>query len=167
MTQLVSNGFRFDGSGYVVLSTSQTGWKPAVKVQITMKFKTYAPNGLLFFAGKDRDFISVELRDGLVLYQYDLGGGRVQMTYGFKEVNDGNWHYVQVNRVNKTGMVFVDSDGSMFEMFFRGFCWAVLYKHVLLGCNSASFQMYSFLISILPYIFVYTFLGLFKHLEFW
>jgi len=76
-----------------------------------MKFKTYAPNGLLFFAGKDRDFISIELRNGRVVYQYDLGGGRVELEYLFKEVNDGEWHDVQVNRRNTSGMLFVDEDG--------------------------------------------------------
>ncbi|WAR24784.1 LAMA-like protein [Mya arenaria] len=111
LTSVVSNGFRFDGAGFVILSTSQTGWKPAVKSQVSMKFKTYAPNGLLFFAGEDRDFISIELRDGKVLHQYDLGGGRVQLEYKFKEVNDGEWHDVQINRRNKTGMLFVDGDG--------------------------------------------------------
>ncbi|XP_052778102.1 laminin subunit alpha-like [Mya arenaria] len=111
LTSVVSNGFRFDGAGFVILSTSQTGWKPAVKSQVSMKFKTYAPNGLLFFAGEDRDFISIELRDGKVLHQYDLGGGRVQLEYKFKEVNDGEWHDVQINRRNKTGMLFVDGEG--------------------------------------------------------
>ena len=111
LTSVVSNGFRFDGSGFVILSASQTGWKPAVSSQVSMKFKTYAPNGLLFFAGKDRDFISIELRNGRVVYQYDLGGGRVELEYLFKEVNDGEWHDVQVNRRNTSGMLFVDEDG--------------------------------------------------------
>ena len=105
------SGFRFDGKGYVVLSTAKTGWKPAVNTQIAMRFKTYAENGLLFFVGDGmRDFLSVELKNGEVLYQFDLGGGRVKIQYPLK-VNDGEWHDVQVNRLNKTGMVFIDTNG--------------------------------------------------------
>lgn len=113
LTSVVSNGFRFDGNGYVVLSTAQTGWKPAVKSQVSMRFKTYASTGLLFFAGDGkRDFLSVELKDGEVLYQFDLGGGRVKIKFEGK-VNDGEWHEVQVNRLNKTGIVYVDGKGGM------------------------------------------------------
>ena len=103
----MSNGYRFDGSGYVVLDKTQTGWKPAVNSQVSMRFKTYAEEGLLFFAGEGRDFLSIELRDGMLLHQFDLGGGSVQLQSKIK-VNDGKWHYLQVNRQNKTGFLFVD-----------------------------------------------------------
>jgi len=72
-----------------------------------MRFKTYAEEGLLFFAGEGRDFLSIELRDGMLLHQFDLGGGSVQLQSKIK-VNDGKWHYLQVNRQNKTGFLFVD-----------------------------------------------------------
>ena len=106
----MSNGFRFDGMGYVILSAKQTGWKPAVKSQINLSFKTYAENGLLFFAGEKRDFISIEVRNGTILYQFDLGGGRAQLTNPFWKVNDGKWHELQVHRTNRTGYMFYDND---------------------------------------------------------
>lgn len=116
LLSVVSNGFRFDGSGYVVLDTVQTGWKPAVTAQVSLGFKTYAENGLLFYAGEGRDFLSIELRNGRLLHQFDLGGGRVQLKAA-KKVNDGEWHYVQVNRVNKTGVMYVDQEYCKYDLY--------------------------------------------------
>lgn len=116
LLSVVSNGYRFDGSGYVVLDTVQTGWKPAITAQVSLGFKTYAENGLLFYAGKGRDFLSIELRNGRLLHQFDLGGGRVQLNAA-KKVNDGEWHYVQVNRVNKTGVMYVDQEYCKYDLY--------------------------------------------------
>lgn len=109
MTSIVSNGFRFDGSGYVILSTKDTGWKPVVKSDVSLKFQTYAANGLIFFAGDGkRDFISIEVNNGKILYQFDLGGGRAVLESDVM-VNDGKWHDVMIQRINKTGLMFVDN----------------------------------------------------------
>ena len=107
---MASNGFRFDGSGYVVLSKKVIGWEPSVTAQISLRLKTYADNGLVFFAsdGK-RDFISIEVKNGKVLYQYDLGGGRANLTH-YTMVNDGEWHSVQVSRRDRTGVMYVDEE---------------------------------------------------------
>ena len=109
LTSIVSNGFRFDGSGYVILSTKDTGWKPVVKSDVSLRFQTYAENGLLFFAGDTlRDFISIEMLDGKIVYKFDLGGGRAVLESDVV-VNDGKWHDVMIQRINKTGLMFVDS----------------------------------------------------------
>lgn len=109
LTSIVSNGFRFDGSGYVILSTKDTGWKPVVKSDVSLKFQTYAANGLIFFAGDGkRDFISIEVNNGKILYQFDLGGGRAVLESDVM-VNDGKWHDVMIQRINKTGLMFVDN----------------------------------------------------------
>lgn len=85
-----------------------------MKSLVNLRFKTYAEDGLIFFAGDEkRDFISIELLNGEVLYQYDLGGGRAELQNPMK-VNDGEWHEVQVNRLNKTGYVFVDGEACKF-----------------------------------------------------
>jgi hypothetical protein len=62
-----STGYRFDGSGYVVTNSKQYRMRERSDVQL--KFKTTVPDGLLFLAGKGNTFLSVELRDGNVLYQ--------------------------------------------------------------------------------------------------
>ena len=121
----MSNGFRFDGTGYVILSTKDIGWIPAVKSEVALRLQTYAENGLVFFAGDgNRDFISIEMRNGKILYQFDLGGGRAVLESDVL-VNDGKWHDVMVQRINKTGQLFVDSQQG------RDFFLATLFKMAL------------------------------------
>jgi laminin alpha 3/5 len=62
-----STGYRFDGSGYAVIKSKPYRMRERSHVQL--KFKTTAPNGLLFLAGRGKTFLSVEIRDGNVLYQ--------------------------------------------------------------------------------------------------
>lgn len=37
-----------------------------------MSFKTFAPNGLLFLAGKENTFMSLEIKNGKVFYQVGI-----------------------------------------------------------------------------------------------
>lgn len=60
----MTNGFRFDGNGVVVLDVDR--FRPSKASMVSLKFKTYADNGLMLLVGKDRDFMSLELRDGKV-----------------------------------------------------------------------------------------------------
>ena len=62
-----STGYRFDGSGYAVINSRPYRMRERSDVQL--KFKTTVRDGLLFLAGKGQTFLSVELRDGNVLYQ--------------------------------------------------------------------------------------------------
>lgn len=62
-----STGYRFDGNGYAVVSSRPYRMRERSDVQL--KFKTTARDGLLFLAGKGHTFLSVELRDGNVVYQ--------------------------------------------------------------------------------------------------
>ena len=41
-------------------------FRPSKASMISLKFKTYADNGLMLLVGKDRDFMSLELHDGKV-----------------------------------------------------------------------------------------------------
>lgn len=109
LTRIISNGFRFDGRGYVTLSAREVGFKPNKEGSLILKFKTYAQNGLLVFMGKDRDFISLELRDGHVFYQYDLGGMPAQLKSN-KTYNDGQWHTIEAQRIDQDGFLRVDID---------------------------------------------------------
>jgi hypothetical protein len=62
-----STGYRFDGSGYAVIQSKPYRMRDRSDVQL--KFKTTVPHGLLFLAGRGNTFLSVEIRDGYVLYQ--------------------------------------------------------------------------------------------------
>lgn len=72
-----------------------------------LSFKTYAEDGLLFYMG-GMDYLSLEIREGKVVFQYDLGGGAAllesQNTY-----NDGNWHTVVIDRNKRNGILSINN----------------------------------------------------------
>ena len=109
MKSVVSNGFRFNGKGYVKLSASKVNFKPAKKSNIILRFKTYADNGLIFFMGKNRDFMSLEMKEGRVLFQFDLGGMPAKLITP-KTFNDGQWHKIQAQREEQIGVLTVDGE---------------------------------------------------------
>ncbi|XP_022314761.2 laminin subunit alpha-like [Crassostrea virginica] len=122
MKSVVTNGFRFNGKGYVKLSASKVNFKPAKKSNIILRFKTYADNGLIFYMGKNRDFMSLEMKEGRVLFQFDLGGMPAKLITP-KTFNDGQWHKIQAQREEQIGVLTVDgeiiqgrSPGSLTEM---------------------------------------------------
>ena len=110
MKSVVSNGFRFNGKGYVKLSASKVNFKPAKKSNIILRFKTYADNGLIFFMGKNRDFMSLEMKEGRVLFQFDLGGMPAKLITP-RTFNDGQWHKIQAQREDRIGVLTVDGEG--------------------------------------------------------
>ena len=109
MKSVVSNGFRFNGKGYVKLSASKVNFKPAKKSNIILRFKTYADNGLIFFMGKNRDFMSLEMKEGRVLFQFDLGGMPAKLITP-RTFNDGQWHKIQAQREEQIGVLTVDGE---------------------------------------------------------
>jgi neurexin len=65
-----------------------------------LQFKTREANGLIMYnAGRERDFIAVELVNGHVHYVFDLGDGPVRIRDSTKSrLNDGKWHAVSIAR---------------------------------------------------------------------
>ncbi|CAG9836790.1 unnamed protein product [Diabrotica balteata] len=102
-----SNGFRFNGKGYAILDTRSLQFR--AKSTIQLYFKTYATTGLLFLAGKERTFISIEIQNGKILFQYNLGGATKKWVTG-KAYNDGNWHKVTASRDGAKGKLVVDTE---------------------------------------------------------
>lgn len=90
-----STGYRFDGEGYATLDRRQYRFRDRVDVQL--KFKTLAETGLLFLAGKGKEFMSIELSMGKVVYRYNLGDETVTLASPEK-YNDDNWHLIEVGR---------------------------------------------------------------------
>lgn len=109
MKSVVSNGFRFNGKGYVKLSASKVNFKPAKASNIILRFKTYADNGLIFYMGKNRDFMSLEMKEGRVLFQFDLGGMPAKLITP-RTFNDGQWHKIQAQREDQIGVLTVDGE---------------------------------------------------------
>jgi len=100
-------GFMFGGKGYIILHRDR--FRPGKTSLVGLKFKTFAENGLIFLIGfPGKDYLSLEIREGKLFYQYDLGSGRAEMK-SLQRVNDGQWHHVSANRLNQDGILKVDS----------------------------------------------------------
>lgn len=73
-----STGFRFNGFGYVVIDARSFSLR--TRSDVRLSFKTFAPNGLLFLVQGEggKSFLSLELRDGRLIYQVLLFEGAFQ-----------------------------------------------------------------------------------------
>ncbi|XP_021923608.1 neurexin-3 isoform X5 [Zootermopsis nevadensis] len=99
------------GSGFV-LEGSQTSyaqfrkWNAGLNGSLEFEFKTEQPNGLLLYTddGGTYDFFEIKLVEGALRLRYNLGGGAQILTVG-RDLNDGHWHKVQVQRhVERTSL---------------------------------------------------------------
>uniref|UniRef100_A0A914HKE2 Uncharacterized protein n=1 Tax=Globodera rostochiensis TaxID=31243 RepID=A0A914HKE2_GLORO len=116
------SGVSFNGKGYMQKEVG--GWNPRKRMAIMFSFMTFSPDGLLFFMGKDRDQLVLELVGGRISLSFDLGSGLVKLLSNGEQYNDGNWHLVQMDRQERSAKLKIDdtdkvegeSPGSMFEM---------------------------------------------------
>ncbi|KHJ40535.1 laminin G domain protein [Trichuris suis] len=99
------NGIHLNGKGYAVLQRLM--WNPRQHIDLVFYFKTYASEGLMFYAGKDRDVLAVELKRGHVRLYLNLGSGGALLTTP-RKYNDGNYHRVQVKREGKHAILSVN-----------------------------------------------------------
>ena len=106
---VLGNGFlEFDKSFLV-----QTQDKEIVKFSI----RTTEPNGLVFWKGQatpagqntqSKDYVSVGLKDGFVVYSYDLGSGPAVLR-SLQKVDDGYGHTIEVTRLGRQGTLKIDN----------------------------------------------------------
>ena len=103
-----STGYRFDKHGYAILSKRDFQISPdSRKFSIKLNLKTFAENGLIYLMGKGKQFLSLEMREGYVIYQYDLGEGTTTLRSS-NRYNDGNWHSLEALRYEKAGVLKMD-----------------------------------------------------------
>ena len=57
----------------------------------------------------DQDYLSIEMVEGHVLYQYDLGSGAA-VIQSAETFNDGQWHTLLANRRNAEGLLLIDEN---------------------------------------------------------
>lgn len=81
-----------------------------------MRFKTTAKDGLLMWRGdtpmrSNSDFISLGLRDGALVFSYNLGSGVASIMVN-GSFNDGRWHRVKAVRDGQSGKITVDDYGA-------------------------------------------------------
>uniref|UniRef100_A0AAX7TVN3 Laminin subunit alpha 2 n=1 Tax=Astatotilapia calliptera TaxID=8154 RepID=A0AAX7TVN3_ASTCA len=96
---------QLDGEGYAAVGRP-TRWNPNVST-ITFKFRTFSSDALLMYmAAEDmKDFMSLELSEGKVKVNFDLGSG-VGSANSSKRHNDGHWKSLTMSRNKK---LYVDS----------------------------------------------------------
>nr|XP_003408050.1 pikachurin isoform X2 [Loxodonta africana] len=81
-----------------------------------MRFKTTAKDGLLMWRGDSpmrpsSDFISLGLRDGALVFSYNLGSGAASIMVN-GSFHDGRWHRVKAVRDGQSGKITVDDYGA-------------------------------------------------------
>uniref|UniRef100_A0A8C9T8C6 Basement membrane-specific heparan sulfate proteoglycan core protein n=1 Tax=Scleropages formosus TaxID=113540 RepID=A0A8C9T8C6_SCLFO len=76
---------------------------------IILNVKTTTADNLLFYLGSARytDFLAVEMRKGKVNFLWDVGSGVGRVEYPDLAIHDGNWHRVEVSRININGTISV------------------------------------------------------------
>lgn len=96
-----AKGVRFGGDGYIALD-SNNYVDMNEEMSVKFKFKPDSPNGLLFLAGSpaDRDFVSLELRDGYLVYAFNLGDGTVAVESP-EQYELGMWLSVELGRTER------------------------------------------------------------------
>ena len=102
-----------EGDGYVEMGPLEP--EQSERLDLSVSFKPFADDGLILYApgpGEDSgrgDFVSVSLREGKVVYRWDVGGG-VGETVSEHGVSLGDWHTVSVSRDGQTGRLTVDGE---------------------------------------------------------
>ncbi|GJQ84232.1 LanA [Trypoxylus dichotomus] len=100
-------GCRFSGTGFVVIDARRYAHK--IRNNIQLNFKTFASEGLLFLYGNATTYIALEIRDGKVLFKYNLGYG-TKVFQTVNTYNDGEWHHIEAKRESAEGRLNVDAE---------------------------------------------------------
>ncbi|XP_069096158.1 basement membrane-specific heparan sulfate proteoglycan core protein isoform X2 [Pleurodeles waltl] len=82
------------------------------ELRVDMEFKSFSPNGLLFFSGGKpaprEDFVSLAMVNGYMEFRYELGSGQAILRSAEPLVL-GHWHKISAERMNKDGTLQVDT----------------------------------------------------------
>lgn len=89
-------------------------WGGGTNGSLEFEFKTDQRNGLLLYTddGGTYDFFEVKLVEGALRLRFNLGGGAQIITVG-KELHDGHWHKVQLQRHEERTILTVDNVSQM------------------------------------------------------
>ncbi|XP_065431035.1 basement membrane-specific heparan sulfate proteoglycan core protein isoform X4 [Chrysemys picta bellii] len=110
-------GAYFQDGGYLALPRHVLPRShPKSPETIELEVRTRSPNGLLLWQGveegqngKAKDFISLGLRDGHLVFSYQLGSGEASIV-SEDPINDGEWHRVTAIREGRRGSIQVDGE---------------------------------------------------------
>lgn len=102
----VEGTVQLDGEGYAAVGRP-TRWNPNVS-SVTFKFRTFSSESLLMYLATEdmKDFMSLELSEGKVKVNFDLGSG-VGSALSASRHNDGHWKSLTMSRNKKQATVTV------------------------------------------------------------
>ncbi|XP_064486972.1 laminin subunit alpha-like [Ornithodoros turicata] len=114
-----SNGLSFDGTGYAIIAKDKNYFRDGVSV--SMSFKTFANEGLLVLIhnnapAHERRFVALELRDGRVLFKFNLGG-QLTVIPTRHSYNDGKWHRIDGGTFDNQASLTVGEEGPLSTMY--------------------------------------------------
>uniref|UniRef100_H3D4F7 Heparan sulfate proteoglycan 2 n=1 Tax=Tetraodon nigroviridis TaxID=99883 RepID=H3D4F7_TETNG len=110
----------FHKDGYISLPKSVFPRStPDSPETIELEISTGFPDGLILWQGvelgehgRGKDFISLGLQNGHLLFSYQLGSGEAHIL-SREAVNDGRWHKVTAVRTGKDGYVQIDGGAAV------------------------------------------------------
>ncbi|XP_035512277.1 basement membrane-specific heparan sulfate proteoglycan core protein isoform X12 [Morone saxatilis] len=86
---------------------------------IELEINTGSSEGLILWQGvehgehgKGKDFISLGLQNGRLVFSYQLGSGEAQIL-SRKPINDGRWHKITAVRTGKDGYIQIDGGAAL------------------------------------------------------
>uniref|UniRef100_A0A3Q3IGR0 Heparan sulfate proteoglycan 2 n=1 Tax=Monopterus albus TaxID=43700 RepID=A0A3Q3IGR0_MONAL len=86
---------------------------------IELEINTHSPEGLILWQGvehgehaKGKDFISLGLQNGHLVFSYQLGSGAAEIL-SRKSINDGKWHKITAVRTGKDGYIQIDGGAAL------------------------------------------------------
>lgn len=100
-------GYRFNGNGYVALKAAPFNFKQRSSIQFSFKAAKDTKDGLLFFYGRNNQFMTVEMENGAIFFRYKLGE-HIVSTGSSDKYNDNEWHRVAAERDGRRGILKVD-----------------------------------------------------------
>uniref|UniRef100_A0A8D3CFW8 Laminin subunit alpha 2 n=1 Tax=Scophthalmus maximus TaxID=52904 RepID=A0A8D3CFW8_SCOMX len=129
---------QLDGEGYAAVGRP-TRWNPNVS-SVTFKFRTFSSEALLMYLATEdmKDFMSVELSEGKVKVNFDLGSGVGSATSASRH-NDGSWKSLTMSRNKKQEITLKRYAGCLREIEVSRTPYNLLsssdYTGVTKGCN--------------------------------
>ncbi|KAK7132379.1 hypothetical protein R3I93_018809 [Phoxinus phoxinus] len=105
----------FHSNGYLALPKPMFPRSaPDSPETIELEINTVSEDGLILWQGvelghqgKGKDFISIGVQNGHLVFSYQLGSGEAQIL-SRKPVNDGQWHMITAVRTGKQGFLQID-----------------------------------------------------------
>lgn len=100
----------FDLEGSQISHAKFPRWNPCLNGSLSFEFRTTQGNSLLMYMddGRQWDFIEVKLVGGVVRLRMNLGNG-ASILSASQNLDDGDWHKVEIYRNNQETTLVVDS----------------------------------------------------------